>query len=72
MDAINKKYMETLPDEEEEETEAEYEQRMFGLLKFKADKRFLDYKVFTHSGSPDKLSLVLVYFSDRILNEKAE
>lgn len=43
----------------------------FGLLKFRPENQFLDYKVFEHSGNKNK-NLILVYFSDRIMNLKAE
>ena len=45
---------------------------MFGLLKLNESKRLLDYRVFRSSDDPEKTSLILVYFSDRILNLKAE
>ena len=59
-------------EEDENETDADKEERMFGLLKFKQGKRLLDYKIFRSSDDPERTSLVLVYFSDRILNLKAE
>lgn len=42
----------------------------FGLLK--SDRKFLDWKLYRHSQDPDGTRLVLVFFSDRILNHKAE
>ena len=35
------------------------------------DKQFLDFKTYQHSGD-EKKTLLLVYFSDKILNIKAE
>ena len=59
-------------EEDQDESEADKEERMFGLLKFRQGRRLLDYKVFRSSDDPEKTSLILVYFSDRILNLKAE
>ena len=42
----------------------------FGLLH--GSRKFLDWKEYRHSEKPEKLGLILVYFSDRILNLKAE
>ena len=36
------------------------------------ERKYLDYKEFRLSSDPEKKSLILVYFSDRILNMKAE
>ena len=42
----------------------------FGLLQ--SDRKFLDWKEYKHSGDPENKGLILVHFSDRILNLKAE
>ena len=42
----------------------------FGLLH--GDRKFLDWKVYRHSKDPEHTRLILIHFSDRILNEKAE
>ena len=42
----------------------------FGLLH--GTRKFLDWKEYKHSSEPDKKGLILIYFSDRILNMKAE
>lgn len=42
----------------------------FGLLHGK--RKYLDYKVYPHTGDPENKALILVFFSDRILNLKAE
>ena len=48
-------------------------QDSFGLLNNPPHTRkFLDWKEYRHSQDPENKGLVLVYFSDRILNLKAE
>ena len=42
----------------------------FGLLD--AKRKYLDYREYKHSQDPENKGLILVYFSDRILNLKAE
>ena len=42
----------------------------FGLLH--GERKYLDYKVYPHTGDPDNKALICVFFSDRILNLKAE
>ena len=66
LDAINDKYAEKRLDPKDPE---------YGLLD--GERKYLDYKIYKKSGEEEKpenqrLSLVLVHFSDRILNYKAE
>jgi len=42
----------------------------FGLLH--GERRYLDWKEYRHSADPEKKGLILIHFSDRILNMKAE
>ena len=42
----------------------------FGLLH--GERKFLDWKEYRHSDDPKNKGLILVHFSDRILNLKAE
>lgn len=42
----------------------------FGLLP--GQRKFIDWKEFKHSAAPENKGLILVHFSDRILNMKAE
>ena len=42
----------------------------FGLLH--GDKKYLDWHEYRHSADPEKKGLILIHFSDRILNMKAE
>ena len=42
----------------------------FGLLH--GNRKFLDWKEYRHSAAPEKKCLILIHFSDRILNLKAE
>ena len=42
----------------------------FGLLH--GERKFLDWKEYRHSKFPETKTLILVFFSDRILNLKAE
>ena len=74
LDAINDNYTEnTILDPKDPD---------YGLLDQNEDegeesKRFLSYNIYPKSGetgknSDDRTDLVLVYFSDRILNKKAE
>ena len=75
LEQINENYMKkhyTKPEPNSEETSQEVEEREFGLLKFNEERKFLDYKQYSHSADPEKTSLILVFFSDRILNLKAE
>lgn len=60
LDAINKRY--------ERKKTLRFDN--FGLLN--GARKFLDYKIYRHSADPEKKSLILVYFSDRVLNMKAE
>ena len=64
LDAINEAYTKKPRDQTDE----------YGLLKGEKfeGKKFLAYKVYRHSAAPETSTLVLVYFSDRILNLKAE
>ena len=42
----------------------------FGLLHGK--RRYIDWKAYPHTDDPENKGLILVFFSDRILNLKAE
>ena len=42
----------------------------WGLLH--GQRKFLDWKEYRLSKDPEKKGLILIHFSDRILNEKAE
>ena len=42
----------------------------YGLLHGK--RRYIDWKAYPHTSDPENKGLVLVFFSDRILNLKAE
>ena len=42
----------------------------FGMLH--GENKFISWRKFSHSADPDKTNLILVHFSDRILNRKAE
>ena len=49
---------------------AKREDDEFGLLN--GENKFISWKKFCHSADPDRTHLILVHFSDRILNRKAE
>lgn len=75
MFVVNRKRKDVLTDQLEEinrryEAKKRDRQDRFGLLHGK--RKFLDWKEYRHSGDPENKGLILVHFSDRILNLKAE
>ena len=75
MFVVNKDRAEVLTDQLEEINKAQVKRHgknndEFGLLHSK--RKFIDWKEYRMSTDPDKTSLILVHFSDRILNLKAE
>ena len=60
MEALNRKYSEKRRDPSDLD---------YGLLD--GERQYLDYKIYAKTGAGEQ-SLVLVHFSDRILNFKAE
>lgn len=60
LDAINRFY---------EREKHDFNAADFGLLN--GEKKYLDYKTYPHTADPENKGLILVYFSDRILNLKA-
>ena len=60
LDCINTKYEKKKRDRGED----------FGLLH--GEHKFLEWKEYRHSQDADKLGIILIHFSDRILNLKAE
>ena len=60
LDCINTKYEKKKRDRGEE----------FGLLH--GEHKFIEWKQYRKSSDPDKTGLILIHFSDRILNLKAE
>lgn len=60
LDCINTKYEKKKRDRHEP----------FGLLH--GEHKFIEWKFYRHSQDPDKTGIILIHFSDRILNLKAE
>ena len=75
MFVVNLKRQDVLTDQLEEinrryEAMKRDRQEPFGLLH--GNRKFLNWKEYKHSGDPENKGLILVHFSDRILNLKAE